>query len=258
MKEWLFFDFFKIKKGMNINNIDVVIPCFNPSPGWEKMLIEYTSKIEKELNGKLNLIVVNDGSQKGFDQETIDYIYNSKNNTKIISYTANRGKGYALREGVGFCKSNYTIFTDYDCPYTVRSIKEVIETLYNGADIVVATRNNTYRHSLPPFRRFLSIISCLLNRYILCISPFDTQGGLKAFNQKGREIFLLTKIDTFLFDTEFIYLANKINHVKIRQVIVEARNGIKSTGYPMSVVLFELLNWVKIGVHNFTTKKRSG
>ena len=78
--------------------------------------------------------------------------------------------------------------------------------------------------------------------------PFsDTQGGMKGFNRVGRKIFMQTTIDTFLFDTQFIYKAVR-QHADVRAVESEIKRGLKVSVMGLKVVVRELKNIPKVWI----------
>lgn len=230
----------------DIHSIDLIIPCYNPPQGWYRDVVNNYGKL-CELNPGIvfSLLIVTDGSTKGYDEQTISHIKSSIPSFTLIDYQPNRGKGYALRTAVARCKNDHIIYTDYDFPYTWESFGKVIATLNAGADVVVAVRDKDYQRSLPAFRKILSYTSHLINKIVLRLEITDTQGGLKAFNAKGREIFLSTTIDTFLFDTQFVYKATHQRGVSVARVPTRIRDGIHMSAMGFSVMRREMKNiWV--------------
>jgi len=69
---------------------------------------------------------------------------------------------------------------------------------------------------------------------------------LKGFNKTGKEVFLNTKINSFLFDLEFLVLASKIRDLKISWITVEAREDITFSTVNWKTIKTELLNFVSI------------
>mgnify|MGYP002596073055 FL=1 len=175
--------------------IDIILPCYNPPPGWEQKVIGKFKEIQSLFSPiDFHLLIVSDGSRRGYEPETVAALDQGIPGIQIIDYRPNRGKGYALRKAVQQTRSEYIIYTDYDFPYTDDSFKEVINSLLKGADIVVATRDRNYQKNLPPFRRFLSESSHLCNAIFLRLKIRDTQGGLKGFNQTGKTVFYQQKL----------------------------------------------------------------
>lgn len=228
-------------------SIDLVFPCFNPHKGWaDDLFAEYKELVKLMPEIEFGVIVVNDGSSSGFSEEETVVLTDNLPGIRIISYNQNRGKGYALREGVGACKSPLIVYTDYDFPYDLESVRKVIEKLIAGSDIVIATRDKHYYEQLSPYRRFYSLVSKNINKLILRLDLPDTQGGLKGFNLKGKEVFLQTEINQFLFDTEFIYKASRKGGLKIVSVEAKAREEIFSSRLSLGSLLRELMNFIKI------------
>ena len=226
--------------------VDIILPCYNPPFGWEQDVIKNVELLQKFSNTfSFRIIIVSDGSRRGYEPETIRALKQSVPDISIIDYQPNRGKGYALREAVKHGQSQYTIYTDYDFPYTEESFVSVLRSLTNGADVVVAVRDKNYQRSLPGFRKFLSISSHFCNTWILGLKIRDTQGGLKGFNRAGREIFLTTRVNSFLFDTEFIYKAQK-QKANIQAVPASIREGIDISDMGLKVLRRELQNFFSI------------
>lgn len=231
-------------------NIDLVLPCYNPPQGWEIQVANHLRLLNEQYNPiKFHLFIVSDGSQRGYEVETIARLRESIPDVKIIDYHPNKGKGYALRTAVKQCTSPYIIYTDYDFPYTDESFKKVVDALLKGADVVVATRDKSYQQNLPPFRRILSLLSHLCNAWILRIKITDTQGGMKGFSRAGQAIFLKTRIHSFLFDTEFIYKASKQKNIRLTTIDAKIKEGLIVSNMGFRVVRREALNFLSILFH---------
>lgn len=227
--------------------LDLVIPCYNPVDGWEENLVEIYNKIEEKFAPiKINCIVVNDGSGDGFSIESLLYIRDEIKNIEVISYSKNRGKGYAVRKGVEIAKSDNIIYTDCDIRYTDKSYFNVIESLINGSDIVVAVSNPKYRCCVPILRRVLLYLLRHINRLIFRIKIKDTQGGLKGINSKGRDTLLKTTIDTSLFDTQFIYRAEHEHNLRVEQVESRLKSRLRISKLGLSKMYHELINLKRI------------
>ena len=86
-----------------------------------------------------------------------------------------------------------------------------------------------------------------MNRFLLNLPEkyLDTQAGLKGFNSKGKEMFLKTKVDTFVFDTEFIMLSFK-NKLNIKTIPLTLRPGLTFSRMGFSVMFRELIQFLGI------------
>lgn len=229
-----------------ITDFDLILPSYNPPQGWELKVIGKYKEIQSLFSSiNFHLLIVSDGSTRGYEPETVAALKKGIPGLQIIDYRPNRGKGYALREAVRHCQSEYIIYTDYDFPYTDDSFEGVINTLLGGADVVVAVRDRNYQKNLPSFRRFLSESSHLCNALFLRLKIHDTQGGLKGFNQVGKTVFLSTKVNSFLFDTEFIYKAQRKN-LNIQAVESRIRDGLIVSDMGFKVLKREMANFCSI------------
>lgn len=225
------------------STIDIVLPCYNPSEGWERrVLSNYNELCRLHPDYAFNLFVVTDGSTRGYNEETVSFLKESIPSFTLVDYKTNMGKGYALRTAVKECCSGFIIYIDYDFPYTWDSLDNVINALRSGSDVVVAVRNCDYQRSLPRFRKILSYSSHMINKVLLGLKITDTQGGMKGFNRRGREIFLTTTINSFLFDTQFIYKASHTKGIKVTAVDARIKEGIHMSVMGMKVLRREFRN----------------
>lgn len=231
-------------------DIDLVLPCYNPPVGWEQKVATHFSEMEWLFQSiRFHLFIVSDGASRGYEPETLERLRKAIPEVCIIDYRPNRGKGYALREAVKCCNSPYIIYTDYDFPYTNESFGKMVETLLNGADVVVATRDRSYQNNLPRFRQILSKLSHLCNTWILRIPIKDTQGGMKGFSHKGQKIFLATRINSFLFDTEFVYKASRRKDINLRTINAVIKEGLIVSDMGFKVLRCEAVNLLTILLH---------
>ncbi len=180
------------------------------------------------------MIVVNDGSATAIHKSDIALLEGAIPHFQYITYTPNRGKGYALRQGVNSSQSNYCIYTDIDFPYQEASLVELYNLLHKAhCDIAIGIKNDHYYKHVPPMRIRISKFLRWMIRTFLKISITDTQCGLKGFNAKGREQFLQTTIDRYLFDLEFIYRTDRNKTLKMQAIKVALKPG----------VVFSKVNW---------------
>jgi len=228
--------------------IDIVLPCFNPLANWVDTVIERVGEIQANLpDYDFHCIVVNDGSSRVVTDKDAKRLKSALPNFEWISYAQNRGKGYALRQGVAQTQSEIVLYTDIDLPYKTDSMLDCLKEVIDGnADLCVAVRNESYYQRLPTRRRHLSKALRSLNRSLLGLKTSDTQGGLKVFTQKARVHFLATSIDRYLFDLEFVYLCSRDNDVVVLPVESDMRDTIEISKMPLSVLWKEGMNFLKL------------
>jgi glycosyltransferase involved in cell wall biosynthesis len=226
--------------------LTIVLPVYNPQPEWY-LNIEHRFKELKSLlkDFSLSLIIINDGSKVEINKEQISWLKSTIYELSYLEYSENQGKGYALRHAISQVKSDFVMYTDNDFPFQNSSMIEVASRL-ESYDLVVGIKNENYYNQLPAQRKF---ISKSLRRLIKIVFPkmitSDTQCGLKAMNSKGKDIFLQTTINRYLFDLEFIYNAGKAG-LKCCTVPVELREGIQFSTMNNKVLIHEFKNFLKI------------
>ena len=191
---------------------------------------------------------MNDGSKSGIRAQDIDLLKSAIPGFTYIDSPINQGKGGALRDAVRQTTGKWVIYTDADYPYLIDNAVEMFRLLStNAADVVVGVRDEQYYDQLPLGRKIFSLSLKLMN-YVFFpqLKVKDTQSGLKGFNQKGKEIFLKTRIPAFLFDMEFLVLASKRSDIRIEWIYVQAREGIVFSTMRAKTILTELANFASI------------
>lgn len=227
--------------------LHIVLPCYNPINNWELELVQHINSLQSLLQEyTLNIIVVNDASDKGVSDENINYLEKHLENFKYISYIDNKGKGYALREGVKTISDGLILYTDIDFPYEYESMISILKTLEQGSDIAVGTRNHEYYENTPTKRKWISKILRFVFKTVFGLPITDTQCGLKGFNQKGKQVFLNTVIKRFLFDMEFIALASRNSDVVMTPVHVRLRENVTFSKMNLKILANEFWNFLRI------------
>lgn len=229
-------------------SIDIVLPCFNPQADWDKRLISsYLLLSEKVGTNTIHIILVNDGSDEKYISETqIHQLKTQIPNFQYYTYSKNMGKGYAVRYGVQKSTAEICIYTDIDFPYTPESQISIIQSLMHGADIAAGIKNKSYYKQVPILRRIISKTLRYFTAFFLRLKINDTQCGLKGFNQKGKEIFLKTSMNRYLFDLEFIYVASSKKNLKIEEVPVQLNEGVIFSRMPLKILFTELMSFISI------------
>jgi glycosyltransferase involved in cell wall biosynthesis len=196
----------------------------------------------------IHTYLVNDGSKSGIRQEDIQLLEREIGGFTYIDSEVNQGKGGALRDAVRQTSGKWVIYTDADYPYIMANAVEMFRLLStDAADVVVGVRDEQYYDQLPLGRKIFSLSLKVMNYlFFPQLKVKDTQSGLKGFNQKGKEVFLKTRIPAFLFDMEFLVLASKRPDIRIQWIYVQAREGIVFSTMRAKTILTELFNFISI------------
>ena len=188
--------------------LSIITPAFNPSQIEVDMYCTCIKQIRATIGQlyDLSFIVVDDGSTneivlpKAFVE-----------NITVIRHETNRGKGEAVKTGIKNIQiTDIVVYTDFDFPYILENLYDMVSLVeHKKAEIVVAKRSKFYFSKLPIQRKIISKLLLFVNRYLMGIQHYDTQGGLKAVHVKQVGYLLSTKSTGFLFEIEFIYGAQK-------------------------------------------------
>jgi glycosyltransferase involved in cell wall biosynthesis len=227
-------------------SLDIILPVYNPLPGWEQIVIGRFQSLEKALPGlKIRLFIVNDGSLQIDLDKSLPILKTTLPGLQWISYPENRGKGYALRQGVKQSTADFVVYTDIDWPYSEESMVGLIAKL-EKVDAVIGTRDMAYYDHLPSARRRISKLLRSFNAKLLRLKVDDTQAGLKGFRKNVKDIFLSTTIDRYLFDLEFIYLLSGKKEIEVIGHPISLRPGITFSKMNRKILLQEAGNFLKI------------
>jgi glycosyltransferase involved in cell wall biosynthesis len=148
---------------MNSQNVappalSLVVPCFNEADCITRTvdsIITYMRETEPGLS--YELLLVNDGST----DETLQVIEKLKTNypiIKIVSYTRNMGRGYALKQGFNASQGEYVITLDADLSYDLDHIKEMLQPFRDNPKIDVVVVGAYHKDGVVqgvPFKRKL-------------------------------------------------------------------------------------------------------
>ncbi len=205
--------------------LTIVIPAFNEAKKIEATVNEVT----EYLSGKgysYELIIVDDGSE----DDTLDIIkryttISSNGNIKILENVYNKGKGYAVRNGIMQATGDYILFMDADNSTRIFEIERVLPSFKEGFDIVIGSRRlknvpGNIVISQPSYRHVLGEIYIYISRLFFKISVRDYNCGFKIFkNNVAKKIFSKQMMDDWSFDLETLFLVEKYCF-KIKEVPV--------------------------------------
>lgn len=208
--------------------ISVILPMYNEADiciNLKEIFSGMTS-----LGNDFEILVVDDGSQIDCFNKAIGSAkeINSKK-IKILRYTRNYGKGFALRHGFYKSKGEIVIFLDSGSELNPKQIRNFLAYL-NRYDVLIGSkRHQDSRVHYPLFRRFMSRTYQLMNRALFNLKIKDTQVGLKIFKREVLEK-VMPKIlcKRFAFDLEVLVNANKIGY-RIKEIPITLKYKFRST-----------------------------
>ena len=196
--------------------------------------------------GSLHLTIVNDGSIHGFDASETGLLDEFSSEIGLLNSPENLGKGHSLRLGVRHSVADFYLLTDADFPYKLESMVAVLQKLMEKGGVVAGFREPNYYENVPFTRRLLSKGLRFVLENWLRLPTSDSQCGLKAFDRTGRDLFLKTRINRFLFDLEFLRMASRTPDLPVSTVAVELREGVVFSQVGWKILLTEAVNFFKI------------
>jgi len=200
-----------------MKTLSFVIPIYNEEKRLSKTFLALKNfSAPKELSLK-EIIFVNDGSTDKSEfiikSEKSKIEQKLKATVKIVSYTQNKGKGYAVKQGMLVSNSDYTLFFDADMSTSLSEINKFLPFIKEGANVIIGTRKNgksTVIVHQPKLRELLGRSFTLITKTALRLNVTDFTCGFKAFSKEAKnKIFKVSKINTWGYDAEILFLANK-------------------------------------------------
>jgi dolichyl-phosphate beta-glucosyltransferase len=190
----------------------LVFPTYNPGRILERTWYEVENFLS-HVPGNWEIVFVCDGCTDGTPERLKSLTLAESGRVRVLSYSPNRGKGFAVRQGLAAASGQWRLFTDVDLAYGFDDILRVADKLRSGADVVIASRTHPDSQMVLPtrlqgyaYRRHLqSLVFSGLVRCLLPLTQRDTQAGLKGISAAGAQLVLpRLRCDGFGFDCEFL------------------------------------------------------
>jgi dolichyl-phosphate beta-glucosyltransferase len=197
-----------------IKTISIIYPFYN-----EEKRINKTLKDIKNFNLsckhiKKEFILVNDGSTDKTVDIISDFIKNN-NNTKLLNYKINQGKGFALKKGVEKAKYDWILTSDSDTSVSNFQLLEWIsKKLINHKNHIYFGSRNLIDSKVKEkkYRKILGIIFTFITLIFFKIKLKDTQCGFKLYRSKyAKKIFKKIITNGYMHDIEICLISKKLN-----------------------------------------------
>jgi glycosyltransferase involved in cell wall biosynthesis len=167
--------------------VSVVIPAYNESERIERTLQVTVACLKKQL-ASFELIVVDDGSRDGTGEAAARAVQRLRLGklVRVISYSPNQGKGWALRQGAEIARGSYIAFLDADLDISPQHIPDYLAVLRKEkADAVIASKRHADSQlEYAKSRVWISNIYYWFNRIFFRLDIKDTQSGMKLFRRE--------------------------------------------------------------------------
>lgn len=190
-------------------HLSVIIPAYNEEQRLGRTLESVRSYLARQPY-EYEIIVVNDGSTDGTGQVVRRSQADSKR-IRLIEYSPNRGKGFAVRTGMGEATGEYRLFMDADGSTPIEEIEKFWPRFKEGNSVVIGSRRvpgSVIRTEQPGYRLFLGWALRKAVQAIVGTRIVDSQNGFKAFTAAAADaIFPEQTVSGWAFDIEILVLA---------------------------------------------------
>ena len=208
-------------------SLAIVIPAYNESGRIIHTLYDIDEYISESTNpGLLNVIIVSDGSTDDTDIVVSNWIEKKSKNKKsfiLISYSPNKGKGYAIREGFLKSNSDFVLYTDADGASPIKEVNKLLYWTEHGFDVVCGSRiikADDVKVEMGLKRRFTGLVFHLILKFFNLADVKDTQCGFKLFRKDVvKKLAQAQKCFNYSFDIEYLLLSKNYGY-KIKEVPV--------------------------------------
>ncbi len=209
-------------------NLSIIIPVYNEEKRIGVAFREVGDFIiHKSAEYNLEIIFVNDGSSDNTKSAIEKYTENKNGIIKLISYSVNKGKGYAVRQGMLAANGDYILMADADMSTSLFEVDKFLPFMEKGVPVIIGTRKNKGAILIkkqPWYRQKMGEAYAFLASFFTGVNIKDFGCGFKMFSKTAaRDIFSSAFINRWIFDTEILFLAKK-NSYAFEEVGVSWKN----------------------------------
>ena len=219
-------------------NYAILIPIYNE---YDKLTL-----LKKELSSinktDFQIIIIDDGSTDGSYQ-----LLKTFNNIDLIRINTNKGKGFAIREGLKHVRNDNIILMDGDLEVEIKDINKLIEK-YTGHNICIGIRWDSPLNKPITLNQIGNFITNTIFNTIYRTKFRDVLCCFKILSTKSLKSFKL-KSDGFDLETE-IMSKLALKDIEVEEVLIQYHRrsnleGKKIKPFHILKILFRMVT-VKI------------
>jgi dolichyl-phosphate beta-glucosyltransferase len=195
-----------------MTSLSIIIPAYKEAL---RITPTLTSVLEfaESRRDPTEVIVVDDGSTDG-TAEVCRAV--GGDGVQVISLSANRGKGYAVRTGMSVATGDHRLFTDADgsTPIAEYAVLEAALEKLGGSGVAfgsIGAPGANVEKAQAGLRPALGKLGNLIVRGLVLPGVHDSQRGFKVFSADAAEaVFGRTVVNGWGFDVEALVLARRL------------------------------------------------
>jgi dolichyl-phosphate beta-glucosyltransferase len=176
------------------------------------------------------ILIVNDGSRDR-TLEVVDAYRERTDRLNVLDLGENRGKGFAVREGMLAATGRYALFTDTDLSTPIGEVDKLLEALEGGFDVAIGSRALPASDVRVHQKWYRETGGRLFNKVVQLLTLpgiRDTQCGFKCFTKEAaRRVFSRQRLPGWSFDVEILFIAQRLGF-SIKEVPVAWSNSFDS------------------------------
>lgn len=194
-------------------DLSIIIPAYNEEkrlPPTLKRVLEY---LTQHYHGTFELLVIDDGSEDGTSQST-EFFINEYTSVRLVRLPQNKGRGIAVRHGVGVACGEFILEMDADGSVDEEAIPRFVEYMdqHPDIDMLIGSRNikgSCIVRRQPLLRVVLGHMFFILAWILFGWDFRDRVNGFKMFRkQAANDMFALQHETGFLAEAEIVVIAD--------------------------------------------------
>jgi len=188
-----------------------VIPAYNEENRLPASLDLVVAYLERARFSFAEVIVVDDGSKDG-TAAVVEKYQRTHPAVRLLKNPGNRGKGYAVRNGMLDAKGDWILFSDADLSSPIEELDKLLDAAQrSGAAVAIGSRaldRSLVAVHQSGFRETSGRIFNFVMRTLTGLPFQDTQCGFKLYRASAaKAVFSRQILDGFSFDVEDLVIA---------------------------------------------------
>jgi glycosyltransferase involved in cell wall biosynthesis len=227
--------------------LSVVVPVFNQAASIVQNLAVIRERVEAELDGDFEVLVVSDGSIDTTEDELVARAPTGA--FRVFHYDRNLGKGYAVKLGALEARGSWIGYVDADLDLDPAGLATYVRhARSHDLDFAIGSkRHPDSRVHYPRSRVVASWVFQQLVRVLFRLNVRDTQVGLKVFRREvGEQVLPLLLVKRYAFDIELLAVGRAFGFDRIEELPIRLDYRFTGSGVGSRAVLRALIDTAAI------------